>query len=69
MKYGRNIRHLAGYALVGYMVLREQIDWATIGLSLLVVLVFDLPGVKWLKTKLYELAKQWVGKNDSCDPH
>jgi hypothetical protein len=65
MRYDRTIRHLAGYALVGYMVLREQIDWATLGLALLVIIVFDLPGVRWLKARLYELAKQWIARDSN----
>lgn len=59
----RAARHLIGYALIALMVWRGQTDWATLGLGALVVLVFDLPGV----SKLYALARRWVGRKDSCD--
>jgi hypothetical protein len=61
----RAFRHITGYGLVGLMVLREQINWATLGLACLVILVFDLPGVRWLKAKAYALATHWIGH----DPH
>ena len=62
------LRHLVGYALIALMVLREQLDWATLVAALLVILVFDLPGVRWLKAKLYTLASQWLASHDRRDP-
>ncbi|WP_020474253.1 hypothetical protein [Zavarzinella formosa] len=59
----RTARHLAGYALITLMVLREQIDWTTLALACLVILVFDLPGVRWLKARLYDLARQWIARD------
>jgi hypothetical protein len=60
----RMLRHLAGYVLVASLVFRESIDLWTGVFCALVVLVFELPGVG----RLYELAKRWIGKNDTCDP-
>lgn len=60
--WGRMARHLIGYGLITLMVIRETMDWATIAMAGIVVVVFDLHGVTWLKTKLFDLAKQWVGK-------
>jgi hypothetical protein len=57
------LRHLIGYALIAYMVFRGHSDWATLGMAALVVLVFELPGV----SKLYALAKRWIGRHDSCE--
>lgn len=54
----RLLRHYIGYALVISLAFRPVIDVWTGVFCALIVLVFELPGVK----KLYDLAKRWIAK-------
>lgn len=58
------LRHAAGYALIGFMVLRGEADLSTLGMACLVILVFGLPGV----AKLYSLARHYVSRHDPRPP-